>query len=336
MSGRRILVALCVAIALTVVTVPALAGDDRGTETIFGMDPLYIDFENTGTDEMKVFWDIRVTDGVPVNVVLLDEENRDLYPGLAYEAYKGHQYTYVNRSKETVMVEKGKYSLAIESAHSSMDSSTVDYKVEWGEDAGLFDSPWCWPAAIILALLLAIFGALTGRQRASRTAMTKTPTPMDAPATGTGEMTELGPQPEPPDHPVDAGDEAPAPGTGVVQTPPEGATQLGPQPEPPDHPVDAGDEAPAPGTGVVQTPPEGATQLSPQPEPPDTPPADAWEEPVPDPLSPHAETVHAPDMPQVDASPQAEPSSPPEVDGRPPTPEEGGEVLKPPRPPGDG
>jgi hypothetical protein len=89
-------------------------------------------------------------------------------------------------------------------------------------------------------------------------------------------------------------------------------------------------------TGTMAPTGEVTTQLSPQPEPPDMPTADAWEEPVPDPLSPHAETAYAPDMPQVDASPQPEPSSPPEVDGRPPTPEDGGEVSKPPRPPGEG
>ena len=154
MSGRSIIVALCVAIALSMVAVPAMAGEESGTETIFGMDPFTISFENTESEEMKVTWDVKVTDGVPVNVVLLDEENHDKYPGLSYEAYKGNEYRYVNSSKRTVKVEEGKYYLAIESAHSSMDSSTIDYEVRWDEDAGLFDSPWCWPLAIILAILL--------------------------------------------------------------------------------------------------------------------------------------------------------------------------------------
>jgi len=137
MSGRSIIIAICAVLALAAASVPALAGERSGTETIYGMDPFYIEFENTGSEEMKVTWDIKLTDGVPINVVLLDEDNFEKYPYLGYEAYKGQRYDYVNSSKRTVKVEQGKYRLAIESAHSSMDSSTIDYEVKWAEDASL-------------------------------------------------------------------------------------------------------------------------------------------------------------------------------------------------------
>ncbi len=273
MGARVSIIAITVALALTIVACPALAGESSGTETIFGMDPFSIEIDATGSDEMRVSWDIKVTDGVPVHIVLLDEENHDKFMShLRYEAYKGHQYNYTNSSKKSVEVEEGTYFLAIESAHSSMDSSTVDYEVKWGEDSGLFDSPWCWPLAIILAILLALFGALAGRRRAGGK-MTMTPRPAEASAPGTGDVTHLSPQPEPPDAPPTSDSEPPAPGTGAVGTPMEGATELGPQPEPPDMPT-----------------------------------SDAWESTDPDPLNPNAETIHARDMPTAHMSP--EPTSP--------------------------
>lgn len=88
--------------------------------------------------------------------------------------------------------------------------------------------------------------------------------PLDAGAT------KLGPQPEPPDMPVESGDsgyrgtpEDPAPGTGVYHPPWEGATELSPQPEQPDMPAD-----------TMKLTGEGATELNPPKEPPDHPVAD--------------------------------------------------------------
>jgi hypothetical protein len=311
MSGRSIIVAICVVLALSAASLPAMAGERSGTETIYGMDPFSISFENTGSDEMKVTWDIDLTDGVPVNIVLLDEENHEKFTsGLRYEAYEGHQYNYTNSSKRTVKVEEGKYYLAIESAHSSVDSSTVDYKVTWAEDAGggLFWAPWCWPVLILLVL---VFGVgilfLLWRMLGGRSAVG--PGTDVAPAPGGTEVAQLSPQPEPPDIPEVGGGtgpvgdaEPPAPGTGVVLGPGETATQLGPQPEPPDTP--ASSELARP-TG------RGPTELSPQPEPPDMPPAEAGEGSAHEPPAPGTTTYYGPDTTATQVSPQPEPPSTP-------------------------
>ena len=167
MSGRSIIVALCVAIALSMVAVPAMAGEESGTETIFGMDPFFIEFENTGSEEMKVSWDIKVTSGAPINVVLLDEENRDKFPGLAYEAYKDHEYSYVNSSKKSERVDEGKYFLAIEGAHSSEDTSVVEYEVVWSTDDGSWWEDWCCPASIVVGGVAGVAGVMWWRRRES-------------------------------------------------------------------------------------------------------------------------------------------------------------------------
>ena len=250
-SWRSIIISILSVLLLTTVAVPALAGEESGTETIMGMDPFSISFENTGSDPMKVSWDITVTDGVPINIVLLDEENYGKFTSyLRYEAYEGHQYNYTNSSKRTVNVDEGKYYLVLESAHSSMDSSTVRYEVTWGEDSESSRSPWCWPAAFIVALIAAVIAALFGRGRIG-TRSTMRASADAPPVRERAEMAELSPQPEPPDMPADA-----------TRPTGEGATQLSPQPEPPD--------APAPHEMVRPTG-EGTTQLGPQPEPPDHP-----------------------------------------------------------------
>jgi hypothetical protein len=246
MSGRSIIIIATLSVlVLATVAAPALGGEESGTETIMGMDPFSIDFENTGSDPMDVSWDITVTDGVPVNIVLLDEENHGQFTsGLRYEAYEGHQYNYTTSSKRTVSVEEGRYYLVIESAHSSMDSSTVNYVVKWDEDAARsFWQPWCWPVLIVLVLvfgvgILFLLWRILGAGRAA-----VGPRPDVAPGPGTGSVAQLSPQPEPPDIPDGGGDagfggtpEPPAPGTGVYHGPDSTPTQLGPQPEPPDHP----------------------------------------------------------------------------------------------------
>ena len=165
MSGRSIIVALCVVMALSIAAVPAMADEESGTETIFGMDPFFIEFENPDSAEMKVSWDIKVISGVPINVVLLDEDNRDKYPGLSYEAYKGHEYSYVNSSKESVRVDEGKYFLAIEGAHSSMDTSEVEYEVVWSVDDGSWWEEWCCPASIVVAGVAGVAGVMWWRRR---------------------------------------------------------------------------------------------------------------------------------------------------------------------------
>ncbi|NIP36918.1 MAG: hypothetical protein GWN18_18275 [Thermoplasmata archaeon] len=302
MGARGTIIAITVALALTIVACPALAGEESGTETIFGMDPFSIEIEATGNDEMRVAWDIKVTDGVPVNIVLLDEENHDKFTSyLRYEAYKGHEYNYTNSSKKSVKVEEGTYFLAIESAHSSMDSSTVDYEVKWREDSGLFDSPWCWPLAIILAILLAIFGALAGRRRTGGE-MTMTPRPGEVPASGTGDVAELSPQPEPP-----------SAGTGVTHPPGEGAAELGPQPEPPDMPSsdfgrEASPDTPSPRETSVPAPSGPSTPAEMPHDGPLSPPEYG---PPPDEPAPGTGTYISPAPPADMAAPGVEVPTPP-------------------------
>ena len=201
MSRRSIIVAVCVVLALSAVAGPATAGERSGTETIPGMEPFSISFENAGSGEMKVSWNVQVTDGVPVNVVLLDEENHGKFTDyLRYEAYRGHQYNYTNSSRRTVNVEEGRYYLAIESAHSSMETSTVDYEVKWDEDVSESDwAPWCWPVIILLVIVfgVGILFYIWIWIRIRRSA----PKPATPGGGGGDTAVQLGPRPEPPDMP---------------------------------------------------------------------------------------------------------------------------------------
>lgn len=281
MSGRSIIIVLCAVLVLSTATGSAIAGEESGTKTIQGMEPFAIEIENTGSDQMKVSWDLNLTDGVPFNAALVDEDNYEKFSsGLRYEAYNGQQKNYTLDWKRTVKVDEGKYYLVIESAHSSMDSSTVKYVVKWDEDVSSIGwAPWCWPVLIILVLVFGV-GILFWLWRVYGSGSAAVGPRTDvAPGPGTGDVAHLSPQPEPPDIPPEPGavgmDEGPAPGTGVVHPPGEGAAELSPQPEPPDMPEETpyrgGSEPPAPGTGVYHPPAEGAAELGPQPEPPDMP-----------------------------------------------------------------
>ncbi|UCC92717.1 MAG: hypothetical protein JSW25_08645 [Thermoplasmata archaeon] len=250
MKGRHIVIALSLVLALTALAHPVLAGEESGTETLEWLE--YVDIEIDATDdvEFRATWDIQVTDGVPVNVFLMPEEGyNDYVDPLKFEFsyYPAHSKNNTESFKRTVTLPENQlYYLVIENGGvSSINTSTVEYEVTWEERSGLFDLGLCWPLAIILAILLAIFGVMAGRKRASAE-ITKTPTPGEVPEAGTGDVTELSPQPEPPDMPADA-----------LRPTGEGMSQLSPQPEPPDMP-----------TTEMRPTVEGATELSPQPEPP--------------------------------------------------------------------
>jgi len=276
MKRRHIFIAVLVALMLTTTTGSALAGEDSGTETIDFFEPFGIEIDNSDGISMKVSWDIKLVDGVPVNIALLDETNYyNFTHGMMYNAYKGNEKNYTESFKKTITIkDEGIFYLAIASAQSSMDTSTVEYKVTWDEGSG-FWAPWCWPA-IIIALVL-IFGVgilvwLRGRGRGTAV----------APLTGAGPdamaAIELSPQPEPPDTPTDdsgytGSGEPPAPGTGTVPSEPvpslEGTILQDSEPIPSHLPHVL--EEPAPGTGVHHPTGEGIVELSPQPEPPDAP-----------------------------------------------------------------
>lgn len=310
MVSMRTFIAVVAVLSLVVVAGSVSAGEKSGTQTIMGMDPYAIKIEVSGDESVKVSWDLNLTDGVPFNAALVDEENYALFSlGLGYEAYKGCRKDYTTDYEHSVQADEGTYYLVIESAHSSMDSSTVKYDVTWGEDTGSSRSPWCWPAALIVAMIAAVIAALFGRGRSGGSGPTMRSSTEAPPVRETTEVAELSPQPEPPDMPSDS-----------MRPTGEGATQLGPQPEPPDMPADA-----------MRPTGEGATHLSPQPEPPDMP-TDAWERTVPDPLNPHAETLPARDMPQAHSSP--DPGSP-GTEGGSTGPDEGMRIDKRVRPPGD-
>ncbi len=290
MSRWNIAIAIMAVLVLSTVSGTASAGERSGTETIYGMDPFSVSFENTGSEEMQVSWNVKVTDGVPVNIVLLDEENHEKFTSyLRYEAYRGHQYNYTNSSRRTVKVEEGKYYLAIESAHSSMDHSTVDYEVKWDVDAedAIFWAPWCIPVVVLLVMAfgLVVLYLLWMWIRMGRGAVQ----PAVPGGGGAETATQLGPQPEPPDMPSSSE---------MVRPTGEGAVQLSPQPEPPDMPASS---------EMVRSTGEGATELSPQPEPPDMPPAEAGEGSAHEPPAPGVTTYYGPDTAATHLGPQPEP-----------------------------
>jgi hypothetical protein len=342
MKGRGTIITILIALALTLVGSPALAGEESGTETVEFFDPLTVEMDLSDDSNLKITWNIQVTDGVPVNVVLLDDDNIDKFTqGLRFEAYQGHQYNYTNSSRRTVTVsEEGTYHLAVETTHSSMETSTIDYTVKWGEGAGGgFWAPWCWWAIIILLIVVFGFGFVVWLLRSrGRTGIAPRTDVMPAP--GTGDVAELSPQPEPPDVHADpasmGGAEPPAPGTGVVHPPGEGTVELGPQPEPPDTPSvdfsrEAAPEVPVTTTTTIPAPPQPSAPVDMPSGPPETPPPEAGEGASGEPPAPGTGTYVGPETPADMIAPEVEL---PTVPGEPSSP-----TLEPPppdQPPPDG
>ena len=147
MSGRRIIIVLCLALALSIATVPVNGEEASGTVTLQWLEYHAIEMNSEALMKIEASWDIRVTDGAPVNVYLML-----LGQYLAYVDPLNDEVEYMDSSSELntmsfsgsgrLMDGEPAY-LVIECAgHSAIDSSTVEYEVEWDEAAESWYE-WC-------------------------------------------------------------------------------------------------------------------------------------------------------------------------------------------------
>lgn len=291
MNGRDILIAILLALALATASSSVHAHEDSHTDTLEFLEHVAVEIDATDGSSTKVTWDIKVTEGVPVNVFLMPEEGYDDYiDPLKWEFsyYPAHSKNNTESFKKTVVLNDNiVYYLVIENTgYSSMDNSTVEYEVTWDETSGLF-GPWCWALIIILIILGGLGFTIWRRRQGSGSGSEGS---MEEPAPGTTTYTAPEEEETSEDALVYEGPETEYPDPAEGETW-EGAqvhesmepidtdaTELSPQPEPPDMPSEGGDsgyrgtpEEPAPGTGVYHPPGEGPAELGPQPEPPDMP-----------------------------------------------------------------
>jgi hypothetical protein len=66
MSGRRIIIVLCLALALSIATVPVSGEETSGTVTLQWLEYYAIEMDITEDSKYVANWDIRVIDGAPV------------------------------------------------------------------------------------------------------------------------------------------------------------------------------------------------------------------------------------------------------------------------------
>jgi hypothetical protein len=327
---RRTLYPVVALIALLLLAMPVQAGEDSGEKTLMWLEHHAVEIDNSGNDQLRISYDVQVTDGVNVNIYFMDEGNYDKFTDFEnFSYYQSYSIKDTDGAeKEWTWSKGGTFYVVIENAGwQSLDTSTVEYDVTWDEGGALW---WGLPIVmcIVLILVVGIVGvvalwlilqALKAR-RERTTEGTRGEGGTGVSPTGEG-AAELGPQPEPPDMPAHA---AVSPtGEGATQLSPqpeppdmpahatvsptgEGATHLGPQPEPPDMPAHA----------AVSPTGEGATQLGPQPEPPDMPTGSPTVSGEADPsaldrLHPDATTYYVPDTtPMTETTTPMEPPAP--------------------------
>ncbi|MCK5253716.1 MAG: hypothetical protein KAQ96_12240 [Thermoplasmata archaeon] len=358
MNGRDILIAILVALALATASSSVHAHEDSHTDTLEFLEHVAVEIDATDGSSTKVTWDIKVTEGVPVNVFLMPEEGYDDYIDplkWKFSYYLAHSKNNTESFKKTVVLNDNiVYYLVIENTgYSSMDNSTVEYEVTWDETSGLF-GPWCWALIIILIILGGLGFTIWRRRQGSGSGSEG---PMEEPAPGTTTYTAPeeeetsedalvyeGPETEYPD-PAEGETWGGAQVHESMEPIDTDATELSPQPEPPDMPSEGGDsgyrgtpEEPAPGTGVYHPPGEGAAELSPQPEPPDMPGdtmrptgdgvSELSPQPEPPDLEARTETLRPTGEDATKLSPQPEPPDHPLREGKPPEPDSGHELPK--------
>jgi hypothetical protein len=175
MSRGRVIIVLCLALALSIVAFPVSGEEASGTETIHWLEHYAVEMNCPNNKGLEVAWDIRVTDGSPVNVYFMSEGQYDDYAdplnygdGDPEGLSELNTTSYSHRTK--MWAEQDNY-LVIECAGlSSIDSSTVEYEVEWS----IPDRPdwydYCCPGSFVVAGVAGVAGILWWRKRGGRMA----------------------------------------------------------------------------------------------------------------------------------------------------------------------
>lgn len=297
---RRTLYLATVLIALLLVAVPVQAGEESGEKTLSWLDHLAVEINNTDGDQLRISYDVEVTEGVNVNIYFMDEEGYDDFVSFQnfsyYELYSVKDTD--DAEKEWTWTKEGTFYVVIENAGwQSFDITTFDYEVEWDVSGSVWwGLPILW--CLILLVVFAVIGiaaiwlvmaAMKARKEGTAEGTrgeggTGSPPPGEG---GTGspppgktetfpgaQVYETSPPPAEGETwegahtleqvPLEEGETSPMTTTVPMEDTTgrlDGATELGPQPEPPDSETHG---------ETVMSHGEGATELSPQPEPPDS------------------------------------------------------------------
>ncbi|UCC93979.1 MAG: hypothetical protein JSW25_04760, partial [Thermoplasmata archaeon] len=156
MSRRRVIIVMCLALALSIVASPVSGEEASGTETVYWGDHYAIEMNCPDDSGHMVEWDIRVTDGSPVNVYFMSsgqyrEYTNPLIDDFSYDE-EVSMFNVTSYSKRTGMWNSQDNYLVIETAgHSAIDHSTVDYEVEWAIDDGPDWEDYCCPTSFVVA-----------------------------------------------------------------------------------------------------------------------------------------------------------------------------------------
>jgi hypothetical protein len=170
MSGRRFIIVLSLALALSIVAFPVSGEEASGTVEIHWLEHFAIEMDGSDAFNNDFACDIRVTDGPPVNIYIMNEGQYSKYTDplnddLNYEVVTLELNTTSFNTRKKMWEGTNNY-LVIECAgHSSMDSSTVEYEVEWM----LTDRPdwydYCCPGSFVAAGVAGVGGYLWWRKR---------------------------------------------------------------------------------------------------------------------------------------------------------------------------
>ncbi|NOQ53024.1 MAG: hypothetical protein GQ558_00295 [Thermoplasmata archaeon] len=137
---RRTLIPLALCVAMLLVAVPVQAGEASGEETLDWLDYIDVTIDNNDGDSLSITYDVEVTEGVAVNVYFVDQQGYDDYvdPLIANFSYFV-SYSVLNTKdaeQDWTWNDKGDFYVIIENAgDSSVNTSTVKYKVTWGPAA---------------------------------------------------------------------------------------------------------------------------------------------------------------------------------------------------------
>lgn len=159
---RRTLIPLALCVALLLMAVPVQAKEDSGEETLIWLGFIDVKIDNTDGGSLVIKYDVEVTEGVAVNVYFVNQQGYDDFVDILVVNFTYYvSYSVLNTKdaeKEWTWSNEGTFYVIIENAgDSSMDTTTVNYKVTW--------SPAAWwlfglslLTCMIIILLVAVFG----------------------------------------------------------------------------------------------------------------------------------------------------------------------------------
>jgi hypothetical protein len=163
MRGARLGAALFLT-ALVLLPGATSAGEIKDTETLEWGDSVDVHIDNTDGKALEIRYEVSVTEGVPIDVYFVDEEDLQAFKdpeGSNLSYYKVHSTVGVREVvKEFDWDRKGEFYVVIfNPGPTTSDNATVEYEVAWEEKAFDIWNPWCWVTGLVV--VVAVFFAYT-------------------------------------------------------------------------------------------------------------------------------------------------------------------------------